>query len=869
MNRSFYARHGVLILGVVLLLLVPTFGGAGRALKSNRNDIKNWLPAQYEETRVFQWFRGHFGGEEFILASWEGCTRDDQRLKLFADTLRPESQKKLGRSPQDENGQNTEANETPDGVLATNSASAGAVSPGDLFREVMTGEETFERLVAEPARLKEGDALKRLQGSLIGPDGMQTCVVLTLSEEGKKLPRLAVNAVREAAKRWNIKPEDLHLGGPAVDNVAIDEAGERSLYTLAGLAGAIGLVISWWCLRSAKLIVMVFFAGLYGAAASLAVVWYSGNSMNAILLTMPSLVYVATISGAIHLSNYYRDSAREGNLEDAPSRSIKHAALPLSLATATTAIGLLTLMASELVPIQMFGLYSAIGVVVSLLLLFLFLPAAFQIFPLAKETEPAEKQTRVRDPFLSKRWRLVGRAITRNHGWVAAACIAVLAFGAWGMTQLQTSVHLMRLFPAKAKILADYAWLEENLGELVPMEIVLKIDSRECDLDALERVELVRRVQKKVEQTDKVGSALSVVTFLRDLPRKSSKKSSGGIGDMLADIATGPRGKEAIEREVFAKQLAKSRDELISSGYLAIEGDLELYRVSARVGALQDVDYGKFLNDIEEAVRPILDKQKAAGHEGISAVYTGLVPLIYKAQRSLLTGLIWGFVSDFVLITIVMMIAVRSVWAGLILALPSIFPAVMVFGVMGWTGVIVDVGTVMAPSVALGVTVDDVVHFMLKFRSGLKMGKTRRQSVMLAYKGCARAMYQSWGVIGLGLSVFALSPFTPTQRFGYLMVSLLTAALFGNLLLLPALLAGPMGWLFGRKYAASRHAANKDATMRRPPTSGDDSSQDGGESEDSTASDERSVPSPILSGNRVDSLDGVINVDRGRRSVRA
>jgi hypothetical protein len=67
---------------------------------------------------------------------------------------------------------------------------------------------------------------------------------------------------------------------------------------------------------------------------------------------------------------------------------------------------------------------------------------------------------------------------------------------------------------------------------------------------------------------------------------------------------------------------------------------------------------------------------------------------------------------------------------------------------------------------------------------------------MLAYKGCARAMYQSWGVIGIGLSVFSLSPFGPTQRFGYMMLSMLTIALVGNLVFLPALLSGPLGAVF-------------------------------------------------------------------------
>ena len=105
----------------------------------------------------------------------------------------------------------------------------------------------------------------------------------------------------------------------------------------------------------------------------------------------------------------------------------------------------------------------------------------------------------------------------------------------------------------------------------------------------------------------------------------------------------------------------------------------------------------------------------------------------------------------------------------------------IVFGMMGWLGVVVDIGSVMTPCVALGVTIDDVIHFVLWFRRGIERGLSAPQAVKLAYAGCGRAMVQSWGVIGLGLSAFALSTFIPTFRFGALMIGLLTVGLVGNL----------------------------------------------------------------------------------------
>lgn len=792
MKRTFYARSAFKIMLVAVFALPFCMTGAFRALINKHDDVASWLPSNYPETALLRWFQNHFAGEQFILLSWDGCklgdtaVEDDHRLRLLVQKLMPPT------------GQ-----PTPDGKPR-------------MFKQAITGRETLERMTSAPINLDRGVATKRLQGSLIGPDGRQTCLVLTLTDAGKRDVRKTVAKVRETAcGECAIPPEHLHMGGPPVDNAAIDDAGQQSLVRVAGLALIIGSLISWWCLRSFRLIAMVFAGGIAGAAASMAIVWFSGGTMNAILLTMPSLVYVATISGAIHLSNYYRDELAGGaSLEGAPERAISHAWLPLVLATITTATGLLTLCYSELVPIQNFGLYSALGVVVSALLLFLFLPAAFQLWPLKPHaTQEVEDTEPVVDPFLSKRWQQVGWGIIRRNGWVALGCLLVLGVCGYGMTKIQTSIHLMRLFPADAKILADYKWLEQNLGELVPMEVVLKVsrDPKVCKLNFLERMELVARVQKQLEQVPQVGSSLSAVTFAPRLPRPEDYKRKGGILGTLRRLAV--KNEYRTARTMFNSKLEEHRDDYLAQDYLAEEDGCDLWRISARVGALKDVDYGEVLASIRDKLTPLLAAEKAHGHGDIQTVYTGLVPLVYKAQRSLLDGLVFGFVTDFILITVVMVLAVRDWSAGLILAVPSIFPAVVIFGLMGWLGIVVDIGTVMAPSVALGVTVDDVVHFMLKYRKGLKDRLTRQQSVMLAFKGCARAMYQSWGVIGLGLSVFALSPFTPTRRFGYLMVTLLTAALAGNLLLLPSLLAGPLGSLFGRKYLRRNQAAATDGEL--------------------------------------------------------
>jgi predicted RND superfamily exporter protein len=912
-RMSFYARYAFTILIVVTFLLPLAFRGARKGLESNRNDVSQWLPETYEETQVYKQFRQQFVNEEFILASWPGCTLDDPRLELLAQKLVPLEGQRPGYEGE------------------------------KLFATALTGPRAIAQMTAAPLNLDRDEAISRLEGALVGHDRNTTCLVLTLSDHGKKSFRKAVEAVYfVAAEQCAVSQDDLRLGGPPVDNVAIDKAGEQSLLRLAVLSAVVGIIVSWWSLRSGRLLTMVFATAIYSVLASLAVVYYSGQEVNAILLTMPSLVYVATTSGAIHLANYYRDRVRDFGREGAAGAAIRHAALPLALAASTTAVGLLTLCVSELVPIQAFGLYSAAGVLISLLVTFLVMPSALELWPIdgaartmAMEAAVAPQASHSEETGF---WYSAGEFVTRRWGISAFACLAIMAFCGYGLTKIETSVQLMRMFSPGTRILEDYAWLEKNVGELVPMEIVLRVNPEESHLTLLERLEMVEHVQRRVAKLDNVGSALSAVTFaprLHDSERDDAADRAGALGALLG-------GRRTV-RSTLNKKLEENYALLLDGDFLRVSDgkglwpkDEELWRVTARVQALGDVDYGHFVRDIEHCVEPVLavcrerqtlvenlekqgrrlagakvlvvgvqstsrpnepaaadtllllDLLRKAGAKvtysdpqlsslaecgvegvaeldslplsaellgqqdvvlmtpdtagvdlallkqhapeakktlagaaptamaaagapmasGLAATYTGLVPLVYKAQHSLLDNLIFGFFTDMLLISVTMIIAVRDIPTGLVLLVSSAFPSVIVFGVMGWLGIVVDTGTVMAPSVALGVTVDDIVHYLLWYRQGQREGLSRGKSVMLAYKGCARAMYQSWGVIGIGLSVFAVSPFTPTQRFGMLMLTLLTTALVGNLVLLPALLASPLGGLFrgGKKQPKTKPA---------------------------------------------------------------
>jgi predicted RND superfamily exporter protein len=744
MKNSFHERYRYALLAAVVCLLPLVVIGAMRAMATNANDVRTWLPQGLPETAEYASFSRHFGSEEFVAVSWEGCTLDDPRLVKLADAL----------APRDD---------------STNAS---------LIESVLNGPKSLDELMSPPLNLSRDDAVARLRGLMIGPDGQQSCAVVRPTERGKHNPHELLETIRRAAQSCGVPRNELHMGGPPVTSTAIDDDAAASMTLPGPLSVLAALVFSWFCFRSLRLTLLVIAVGMFSAATALAVVWFSGGEMNAVLLSMPPLVYVSTVSGAIHWANYYREEVQERGLLGASGRAVAHARLPLLLATGTTAMGLLSLCASELLPIRQFGIYTAIGVAAALLCLLVVLPAGCALWPLRKERSEevrAGKRATVD-------WRSWGQQVARRSGLITVLGLGLAMLCGLGLYRVKTSVSAEGFFKHDAEFPTNSRWLEEHLGGMVPMEVVVRFGPA-CKLNMLERMELVDRAQQSVASLDDVTTSVSAVTFSPQLPGDSD-------------------GGWSVERSLFNRKLVRHRDRFVDAGFLASDGPDELWRISLRTRSFHDVDQRYFIDTVRQRVEPVL---KERGGDGISATFTGMVPLINRAQQSLLQGLGFGLVTDLVLIVLTIVVLMRHWSVGLVMFITGLFPTLTVLGAMGWLGITLDIGTVLAPSVALGVTVDDVLHFVLWYRRGLEQGLDRQQSVRLAYAGCARAMYQSWGVIGLGLSIFALSDFTPTCRFGLLMVLLLSVGLVVNLVLLPALLAGPLGGFFARRVHAVKN----------------------------------------------------------------
>ena len=148
-----------------------------------------------------------------------------------------------------------------------------------------------------------------------------------------------------------------------------------------------------------------------------------------------------------------------------------------------------------------------------------------------------------------------------------------------------------------------------------------------------------------------------------------------------------------------------------------------------------------------------------------------------------------SFLTAFVIITVVMIVSLRSLSTGVVAMIPNLTPILLVFGVLGWAGWYVDIGMMMSGSIALGIAVDGTFHFLVRYHEHRRDGGTRHDSSREALGRTGPPILLAAIIAAAGMLALSLSPFLPTMRFGLLTAAMLVTALLGDLVLLPALLA--------------------------------------------------------------------------------
>lgn len=750
----------------ILLTLMLLGVAAAPALQriSLDNHIETWLAQDDSEAETLAWFRQLFPDEHRILVSWDGCSLSDQRSAAFAAHL-------VGTT--DEGGMRV------GGIREV----ASVDSPLQLLERI------------ESRKVDSIEARRRLAGTLIGPDGLSAALLVKLSEQGAAdLPR-SLNAIRAAARDSGIESDELYLGGESVTTAALDKEVQRAMWNLRDplahppvflLSGAFGLFAAFVVLRSVRLGFMVLSAACLTALLGTALLPAFGRSMNMVVIVMPTLLIVLTLSAAIHLVNYWRHATSQG-APDPIREALRIGWLPCLLAAVTTGIGLLSLAINSLTPVRDFGLFSASGVMLSLAVVLTGIPAMLRLSSHA--ATPPREITR-------SFWTSLGRLLTRHHRVVGIAGLVILVSCAGGLLWFRTEVNVIRYFPSNSRLVEDSRYLEENIGGLAPIEVLIQFhEDTPREINFLQRMEIVRKVQEQIRQHPGISGAIS----LADFDSQSTPPP---------DNASTLKKMRYSKRSHIIESRIKRGDVDGTSRYLAVpslrpgtEWTLrdpldEVWRISGQALLLEDSDYDTLTQELN-----LLAEETLADLDGVSYAVTGTVPMFNRAQHALLESLTRSFALASAVIAIAMILLLRSVRAGILSMLPNLMPIAVVFGVMSWAGGTFDIGTMLTASVALGIAVDGALHLLTWFRKAIKEGQSRECAATYALQNCGPALAQTTFVVGVSLLMMYPAELLLISRFGWVMAALLFTALLAEVLFLPVLLVGPLGKLIQKSVA--------------------------------------------------------------------
>ena len=775
--RDRFGNGRALYVLAALAFLTPLTLSQLRGLRMD-NEVERWLPEEDREARVLAWHRGNFPQADNLLVTWDDSHLEDDRVAAFAARVTA----------------------GPDG------------RGSELIADAVSGADLRDRMVE--AKVEADEATTRLAGTLLGTDGGPVAVLVTLTEAGSAERPAAIDEVREAATEVGVDAALLRMGGSPVAATSLNVAARKASWNrdwpawLLPLRSPIltscllGAVIALVALRSVRLGLMVLAVSYGSTLMAVACVPLAGDSLNMVLVVMPTLLSVLTLSGAIHIANYWRHEAAS-DPATAVQRAVRQAYAPCALASLTTAVGLLSLMNSTLTPVRQFGLYSAIGCGIALVMVLIGLPSLIQVFQGRASGGSLIGETR---------WRAFGGWLGRHWLPVAGVCVVGGVAATAGLKHFRTETKVIRYFPPEARIVADYHAIESTLGGVSPVDVVVRFDAEALsETTFTDRMEAVRSVASAIADHPEVSGTLSLASFQpkpEPLPARATTFQKIRARQRVRRIEQEAKSGRAA---AFLATAAADSDLTQPDGRpLARAGD-ELWRIAAQASVMSEADYGQLIDDVDAAAASALAASPGSGH-----VVTGTVPLFLRTQQAVLESLVRSFGLAFGLIAVVLIVLLRSVLGGLVAMLPNLLPVGLVFGLISWCGQKVDIGTMITASVALGVAVDGTLHLLTWFKRGVRKGLDRRAATAEALSHCGPAMWQTSAAVGLCLLALMPAELLLVSRFGWLMAALIGAALIADVVLLPCLLAGPLGMILERKVA--REAIRRPAATAKPRT---------------------------------------------------
>lgn len=535
------------------------------------------------------------------------------------------------------------------------------------------------------------------------------------------------------------------------------------------------------CLLIQLLLLLKLTKGIKGVFTSLTVVFLSvlwtlglihvlGYTLNLFIILVPTLLICTGIGDSMHIiSAYHQHHTSPDSKTPAIVKAIKEVGPPCLLTTLTTAAGFLAFNAADIRPFREMGIYASLGTIAAFILSLLLVTVLY------RKNKPPQKVTSgsVELCLESLLQRIAQINITTPKRVIA--CFTVLTIlSCYGYSFVEVETNTARMLSQSLPLRQAYDSIDSTMGGSMSVELMLDTGATD-GAKRLEFLSKLEQLQQKIEQLDIVTSTTSI----NDLLKKINQAMHGNDPAYY----TLPSSSRTIAEYIFLYELADGQK---LDNFLSFKTDVARLTVKTKaLGTRQVRELSTFIEKEGRAIFGSTATVEMAGH-------------LYwvKAMNDLLgAGQQKSFLTAIIIISLLMTLCLRSIKLGLISIIPNVFPVLITLGLMGFTGMYMDMPLMSFSAIIIGVAVDDTIHFLFRFKKEFARHRSYEKAIQTTLLSVGKPLLFTTVTLTLGFSVLSFSELTGVAKFGGLACFAFSWALLADFFFVPSLvlLFKPLG----------------------------------------------------------------------------
>ncbi|PTM09684.1 MAG: transporter [Bacteroidetes bacterium] len=542
----------------------------------------------------------------------------------------------------------------------------------------------------------------------------------------------------------------------------IDEIGK--FITAALLVTSIIFFFFFRSFRATFISMIVVLIGVMWTFGIIGLLEYEITVLTALI---PPLIIVIGIPNCIFLINKYQHEVnKHGNKAKSLQRVITKIGNATLMTNITTASGFATFIITDSKLLKEFGTVASLSILAIFILCLLIIPIIYSYMPMPKDKHLEHLNKRWINTFVD--W--MEHMVRYKKIAIYITSLVLLVASIIGIYQIKISGSLIEDMPRKAEFYQDIKFFESEFNGVMPLEIMIDT-KRKKGVMKLSNLKRMDELEELITETPQLSKPISVVSLV-----KYSKQAYYNGNPKYYQLPT-------AQENSFILSYAKNSSQDVDLLKNFVDSTGQYARITT---FMKDVGTDK-MERIEEN---LLDKiDKIFPEENYNVTLTGKAYLFQKGTHFLVNNLILSLSLAIVLISLFMAYMFRSFRMIIVSLIPNLLPLLITAGLMGYLGVPIKPSTILVFSIAFGISVDDTIHFLAKYRQELQANNWKiRKSVYAALRETGISMFYTSIVLFFGFSVFIISSFGGTVALGALVSATLLFAMLANLLLLPSLL---------------------------------------------------------------------------------